>query len=347
MKQYSLAELTKGLDVEISGDAACLIDGVATIQDASEGKITFLNNPLYRKHLASTRASAVIVSPNEAMACPVNTIVCKNPYYIYAKVAEFFARKNNGAQGVHPAAVLGEQCEIADSASIAANVVIGDRVKIAAGVTIGAGTTIGDDVVIGEDSCIDPGVTIYHQVKLGKRVRLMSGVVLGGDGFGFANEAGRWYKVPQLGGVVLGDDVDVGANTTIDRGAIGDTVIESGAKLDNLIQVGHNVKIGTNTIIAGCVAIAGSTVIGKNCMIGGRSAFAGHLEVVDGVMMTGGTDVTKSITEPGLYSSGIVGAVPNIEFRKNNARFNRLENLQQRVKKCETQLKETIERSEA
>jgi UDP-3-O-[3-hydroxymyristoyl] glucosamine N-acyltransferase len=179
---------------------------------------------------------------------------------------------------------------------------------------------------------------------MGRRCRIASGVVIGSDGFGFAYQSGVWHKVPQLGSVAIGDDVDIGANTTIDRGAVENTVIEDGVKLDNLIQVGHNVRIGAHTVIAGCVGIAGSTIIGKYCMIGGASNFAGHLSVADKVIITGMTAVTKSITEPGMYSSGIVGAVPNHEFLKNNARFHRLENLMQRVKELEAAVKSMTER---
>ncbi len=206
---------------------------------------------------------------------------------------------------------------------------------------------IGDHVEIGEETQLDARVTIYHKVKIGKRTRIASGAVIGSDGFGFAKQKGVWHKVPQLGSVIIGDDVDIGANTTIDRGAVENTKIANGVKLDNLIQVGHNVMIGENTIIAGCVAIAGSTVIGKNCMIGGATCFAGHITICDNVMITGMTAVTKSIREPGIYSSGIVGAVSNLEFRKNNARFHRLEHLMQRVKNLESALKDLTKRNES
>jgi UDP-3-O-[3-hydroxymyristoyl] glucosamine N-acyltransferase len=341
--QFTIAELTKGLDVTIQGDSHCLISGVCTIQQARPGFLTFLTNPHYRKYLATTDASAVILTAEDAVDCPANAIISRNPYYIYSQIAAFFEIKPSLQKGVHLSAVIGRDCVIDPSAVIAATCVLGDRVKIGANVIVGAGAVIGDDVEIGDDSQLDPNVTIYARVRMGKRARIMSGVVLGGDGFGFANNKGAWHKVPQLGTVVIGDDVDIGANTTVDRGAVGDTVIGNGVKLDNLIQVGHNTQIGDNTIIAGCVAIAGSTEIGRNCMIGGATCFAGHLSVADGVIVTGMTAVTKSITEPGMYSSGIVGAVPTQEFRKNNARFHRLENLMQRVKSLESALKSMTE----
>lgn len=345
---YTLTELTQGLDVTIKGDANCRITGVSTIQQAQAGQITFLTNAftnaVYRKYLSDTQASAVILSAEESEACVANAIISRNPYYTYAQIAAYFAPQQKMAIGIDPSAKMGADCQIDATANIAASCVIGQRVQIGARVRLGAGCVIGDDTVIAEDTCLDANVTIYHQIQIGKRTRIASGVVIGCDGFGFANQRGVWHKVPQLGSVKIGDDVDIGANTSIDRGAIEDTVIENGVKLDNQIQVGHNTRIGENTIIAGCVAIAGSTTIGKNCMIGGASCFAGHLSVCDGVIMTGMTTVTKSITEPGIYSAGIVGAVPNLEFRKNNARFHRLENLMQRVKSLESAIKMMTER---
>jgi UDP-3-O-[3-hydroxymyristoyl] glucosamine N-acyltransferase len=338
--QYKLADLIEGLDVELKGDPNCLITGVCPIQQAKQGHITFLTNSTYRKYLATTQASAVILSEADAASCQVNTIISRNPYYTYSKIASYFADTTTLDVGIHSSAVIGEQSQIDPSAIIGANCVIGHRVKIAANVVIGPLCHIADDVEINESTILDTNVTIYHKVIIGKRSRITSGAVIGSDGFGFANQKGVWHKVPQLGSVHIGDDVDIGANTTIDRGAIDNTVIANGVKLDNLIQVGHNVMIGENTIIAGCVAIAGSTVIGKNCMIGGKTSFAGHIVIGDHVMITGMTAVTKSIQEPGIYSSGIVGAVPNKEFRKNNARFHRLENLIERVKTLETLIKE-------
>lgn len=340
-KQYRLAELVSGLEVTIKGDPECLISGVSTIQQAQPGHITFLTNALYRKHLADTKASAVIITEADAQECATNAVLTRNPHFIYAKIAEYFDNVPKAISGIHPSAIIGEHCHIDPTASIGANCVINDHVTIGENVQIGANCSIGEGVQIGDSSRLDANVTIYHHVKIGQRAHIKSGAVIGSDGFGFANQRGAWCRVPQLGTVIIGDDVDVGANTSIDRGAVEDTVIENGVKLDNLIQVGHNVHIGANTIVAGCVAIAGSTIIGKNCMIGGASCFAGHISIADGVIVTGMTAVTKSITEPGMYSSGIVGAVPNLEFRKNNARFHRLEQLMQRVKNIETALKES------
>lgn len=344
MKSFPLKTLVQDLGVRIQGDENQLITGVATIQQANASQLTFLNNPHYKKYLPDTRAAVVICTEEDAKEAKVTTVITSDPYFVYARVAAYFEKKASVLKGIHPTVVIGDDAAIDPTACIGPNVVLGHHVVIGPRVVIGAGSCIGDRVVIGEGSVIAPRVTLYHDVRLGKRVTLASGVVIGADGFGFANHQGQWHKVPQLGGVVLGDDVDVGANTTIDRGALEDTIIEDGVKLDNLIQVGHNVRIGAHTIIAGCVAIAGSTTIGKHCMVGGTTAFAGHLEVVDKVILTGMTAVTKSIREPGMYSSGIVGVVPTAEFRKNNARFHRLENLMDRVKKLEAALSSDSER---
>jgi UDP-3-O-[3-hydroxymyristoyl] glucosamine N-acyltransferase len=344
LKQFTLSELTKGLDVTIQGNPDCVITGVSPVHQAEAGHITFLSNPQYRKYLPDTRAAAVILKPEDATGCKVSAVISANPYYVYAKIAGYFDSQPEVTPGIHPSAVIGKNCEIDPTASIGPNCTINDHSTVAAGAVIGANCVIGNYVTIGADTRLDAGVTIYHRVHIGKRCRLASGVVVGSDGFGFANQKGAWHKVPQLGGVEIGDDVDIGANTTIDRGAVESTVIEDGVKLDNLIQVGHNVRIGAHTVIAGCVGIAGSTNIGKYCMIGGASNFAGHLSVADKVIITGMTAVTKSINESGMYSSGIVGAVPNHEFLKNNARFHRLENLMQRVKSLEAAIKEMTER---
>lgn len=342
-KKLTLSELTHGLDVTIKGDPHCEITGVSPIQQSQPGHITFLTNQLYRKYLATTQASAVILSDADSADCSINAVISRNPYFTYAQIAAHFNEQQQITTGIHASAVIGEGAHIDSTATIGANSVVGKRVKIAANVVVSPGCVIGDDTEIGEACYLDANVTIYHNIKIGKRTRIASGVVIGADGFGFANHKGTWHKVPQLGGVNIGDDVDIGANTTIDRGALEDTVIENGVKLDNLIQVGHNVRIGANTIIAGCVAIAGSATIGKNCMIGGTTAIAGHVSVADNVILTGMSSVTKTIRESGMYSSGIVGTVPTEEFRKNNARFYRLENLMQRVKSLESVIKELTE----
>lgn len=336
--EYTLAELAEGLDVTIQGDPQCIIRGVCTIQDGIKGQIAFLMNPLYKKYLSNTAASAVILLQEDAENCPVNALICRDPYYIYARIATYFDDKPYLGSGVHPTAVVGEGCKIDASASIGPHCVIGNHVNIGPRVTLHAGCVVGDFAEIGEESYFHPNVTVCHRTSIGKRVMIASGTVIGSDGFGMAKHRGQWHKVPQLGRVVIEDDVEIGANCAIDRGAIGDTVIEKGAKLDNLIQIGHNVRIGENTAIAAFVGVSGSTDIGKNGLIGGQAGFAGHLTIADNVVVTGGTAVSRSIREPGIYSSGVGGVVTNKEWRKNSARFNRLEKLVDRIKTLEAEL---------
>jgi UDP-3-O-[3-hydroxymyristoyl] glucosamine N-acyltransferase len=250
-------------------------------------------------------------------------------------IAGYFNDKPTYTAGIHPSAVIGAGCQIDPTAVIGPNCVLGDDVIIGANVVIGPGCSIGECSEVDDASHLDANVTLYHKIKIGKRVMIASGTVIGSDGFGIAKHKGVWHKVPQLGRVIIGDDVEIGSNCSIDRGAIDDTVIEAGVKLDNLIQIGHNVQIGAGTAIAGCVGISGSTTIGKNCLIGGGSGFAGHITIADNVMVTGATAVSKSIREPGVYSSGVGGVVTNLEWRKNSARLHRLDGLMQRVKALE------------
>jgi len=343
-KKYTLSQLAQNLDVTIKGDANCLIEGVCTIQDAKPGCLAFLMNPLYKKYLSTTKASAVIVLEDDSKECNTNALICQNPYYIYTQMAAFFDDRPKPPAGVHPSAVIGLDCQIDPTASIGANCVINDNVCIDANAIIAPGCVIGEFSEIGENSRLDANVTLYHKIRIGKHVVIASGTVIGSDGFGIARHKGAWHKVPQLGRVIIEDYVEIGSNCSIDRGAIDDTVIEQGVKFDNLIQVGHNVRIGQNTAIAGCVGISGSTTIGKNCVVGGQSGFAGHITIADNVVVTGGTEVSKSIQEPGVYSSGLGGLVTNLERRKNTARFNRLETLYSRVKELEQALAEMTER---
>ncbi len=346
-KEYTLAELVDGLDVVIQGDPECIVKGVCTIHQSKPGYITFLMNPLYKKYLATTQAAVVILSADDATSCPVNAIIARDPYFIYSQIAAFFDTRIPPALGIHPTAVIGKDCKIDEHSSIGPHCVIGDRVKIAQHVVIGAGCVIGPDTEIGEGTHLDANVTLYHQIIVGKAVIIASGTVIGSDGFGIAKHKGVWQKVPQLGRVVIEDHVEIGSNCSIDRGAIDDTVIEKGVKLDNLIQVGHNARIGSNTAIAGHVAIAGSADIGRNCMIAGCSGINGHITIADNTVITGMTAVSKSIRDPGVYSSGVGGLVTNLEWRKNSARFHRLDHLMQRVKDLELAIEElTMERKE-
>jgi UDP-3-O-[3-hydroxymyristoyl] glucosamine N-acyltransferase len=349
--QYTLAEiiehLPSELEVTIQGDPNYIVQGVCTIQEARPDSVAFLVNHLYRKYLPTTKAGAVILSPSDAVDCPTNAIISSNPYVTYAKIAKFFDPRSTPKPGIHPSAVIGEGCQIAASASIAAKCVIGDNVTIAEGAIISPGCVLGDYCEVDEYSRLDANVTLYDRIQIGKRVIIGSGTVIGSDGFGIAKHKGVWHKVPQLGRVIIQDDVEIGANCAIDRGAIDHTLIEKGVKLDNLIQVGHNVVIGEHTAIAGCTGIAGSAVIGKNCIIGGNAGFAGHITVADNVMVTGKTEVTKSIREPGVYSSGVGGLTTNLEWKKNTARVQRLDHLIQRVKALEALLNNNSSTSES
>lgn len=340
---HTLTELTQGLDVSIQGDPHCEIQGIATLNQAQSGHIAFLSNPAYKKYLPATSASAVILSPQDAASCLVNAVISKNPYFVYSRIAAFFENKPQYEMGIHPTAVIGNHCHISDSASIGANVVIGNDVNIAARAIIGPGCIVGDGCAIGEETALHARVTLYHHIMIGKRVIIASGTVIGGDGFGFAKHQGVWHKVPQVGRVVIADDVEIGVNCAIDRGAIDDTYIGKGVKLDNLIQVGHNVHIGEHTAIAGCVGIAGSAVIGNHCMIGGGAGVGGHTTIADNVAITGMTAVTKSIREPGIYSSGVGGLVPNQEWRKHSARVHQLGRLMERMKALEAAMKKLLE----
>lgn len=341
-KQFTLSELIRGLDCSINGNPDHLIKGVCTIQNGLPNHITFLVNPLYKKYLKDTEASAVILLSDDAKEYAGNAIISRDPYFTYTQIAQFFDDRPKPINTIHPTAVVGENCNIDSSVSIGANAVIGNNVVLKANVVVGAGCIVGDFVEIGENSRLDARVVLYHKVKLGKRVIIASGTVVGSDGFGIAKHKGSWHKVPQLGTVIIEDDVEIGANCTIDRGAIDNTVIEQGVKLDNLIQVGHNVRIGQHTAIAGCVGIAGSTTIGSNCMIGGGSGFSGHLSIAENIIVTGGAVITKSLRQPGIYSSGVGGVLSNKEWRKSSARVHRLGQLTDKIKYLEETLNELL-----
>lgn len=339
--QYTAEKLANLIGAELRGDPNCVLVGVASLHQAESGQISFLDNAHYRKHLATTKASAVILAPNDVTTCPTNALVMDNPYLGYAKAAALFATTPASPAGIHPTAVIGKDCKIHPSASIGPLAVLGQGVQLDEGVIIGAGCVLGDNTVIGAMSRLWANVTVYHHSYLGQRVIIHSGVVIGSDGFGIANNKGVWHKVPQLGTVRIGNDVEIGANTTIDRGAISDTVLEDGVKLDNQIQIGHNVYIGAHTAIAGCVGIAGSTRIGKHCLIGGGTGIGGHLEIADQVIITGMTRVSHSINKTGIYSSGSP-IQNNSEWRKNSVRFRQLDEMARKLQKLEKALQQHL-----
>ena len=311
----------------------------ADLQCATSTELSFINQESYTQHLATSATGAVILNADFAEQYQGNKLVVNNTYLAYAKVSALFESLSTLAVGIHPSAVVSESAEIDPSAAIGANCVIGECVRIGSGVRVYSGVSVGDRTSIGENTLIHANAVLYHGVTVGSGCIIHSGTVIGSDGFGFAPVNGEWFKIAQLGGVVIEDGVEIGANTTIDRGALDNTVIEKGVILDNQIQVAHNVRIGQNTAIAACSAIAGSTVIGKNCIIGGASGIAGHLTIVDGVHITAMTMVIKSLTEPGVYSSG-TGVQTNAKWRKSIARLRQLDKMAGRLKRLEQALKD-------
>lgn len=332
---YRLKEIACLIDAELKGDADCLINGIMTLQNAKPGQISFLDNKRYLKYLLHTQASAVILRPEYVCDAPCHVLITTEPYLAFAKISKLFEKPKQDKPGIHSNAVIGKHCKIHHSVSIAAFCVIGDNVCLEESVVLGAGCRIGSDVVIGRDSRLEANVVLYSDTSLGERVIIHSGTIIGSDGFGLAKEKENWVKIAQLGRVRIDNDVEIGANVTIDRGALEDTVIGAGVKLDNQIQIGHNVHIGANTAIAGCTGIAGSTDVGENCMIGGGVCINGHIEITDNVMITGMSSVVHPIRTPGIYSS-TQSVQPQREWQKNSARFRQLDKIAKRLKKIES-----------
>jgi UDP-3-O-[3-hydroxymyristoyl] glucosamine N-acyltransferase len=330
----TLGHLAEFLGATLRGPADKEITGLATLQEAGPGQVSFLANPQYRKFLATSHAAAVLLKPADAEGYAGNALLIADPYLAYARISHLFDPKPKAAAGVHPTAVVASDAVVDPGASVGPYVVIESGARIAAGVTLGAHCYIGARSVIGEGGWLAPRVTLYHDVRIGQRVVIQSGAVLGGEGFGFANEKGVWQKIAQVGGVTIGDDVEIGVNTAIDRGAMDDTRIGNGVKLDNQIQIAHNVQVGDHTAMAACVGISGSAKIGKHCMLAGGVGLVGHIEICDGVFITGMTMVTRSITEPGAYSSG-TAMQPAAEWRKSAARIRQLDDMSRRLQQLE------------
>jgi UDP-3-O-[3-hydroxymyristoyl] glucosamine N-acyltransferase len=328
-EDFSLGELAVRFGLALRGDPGLRISRVATLSHAGSGALSFLANPRYRKQMESTRATAVLAAEENAAGCPAAVLIDPNPYLAYARIAELLHPQAQAAAGIHPSAVVSDGARIAPSAAVGPLAVIEDEAEIGERVFVGAGCIVQRGARIGADTRLIARVTVYAGARIGQRCILHAGAVIGSDGFGFAPDAGTWFKVPQVGSVQIGDDVEIGANTTIDRGAIDDTVVEHGAKLDNLIQVGHNVTIGAHTAIAGCTGISGSTSIGRRCMIGGGVGMAGHLTIADDVVVTGYSLVTASIREAGSYSSGMP-AVETRLWRRMVAHLRRLDGKERR-----------------
>jgi UDP-3-O-[3-hydroxymyristoyl] glucosamine N-acyltransferase len=336
--RFTLAELAQRFGLELKGDGGISVGGVCTLQPGEPGCIAFLANPKYRSQLGDTLASAVILGRKDVPGLKAAGLVAADPYLAFARIAKLFDTARDFAAGVHPSATVAAGASIEASAHVGAQAVIETGAHIASGAFVGPGCVVGEGSVVGAGTRLEARVWIGPRVRIGERCRFNPGAVIGGRGFGLARGPAGWEEVPQLGGVVIGNDVEVGSNTCIDRGAIGDTVIEDGVKLDNLIQVAHNVRIGAQTAIAANVGIAGSTRIGRRCMIGGGAGFNGHIEIADDVIVLGYAMVTESLPKKGVYGSGlpVQGAR---DWRKSVARIHRLGHLDERLKAIEKHLK--------
>lgn len=335
----SLGEIAERFGCELRGDSAVRVRHVATLHGADAESVSFLANAAYRGQLETTGAAAVIVSAEHVDACPTAALVTPNPYALYARVATVLHPPRPLRPGVDPAASVADgatvpaSCEIAPGGVIEQDARLGERVYVGPNATVGRGSRIGDDTQLLANA------TVYHGVRIGSRCIVHSGVVIGSDGFGIAQDEHGWSKVPQVGGVEIGDDVEIGANTTVDRGAIEDTVIGEGAKLDNQIQIAHNVTIGAHTAMAALTGVAGSSTIGSGCMIGGGSIIAGHLSICDNVLLAAGTGVANSITRPGAYGGFPANADDIGRWRKNVIRYGQLDDMSKRLRRLEKQMK--------
>ena len=327
---HTLAELAERFGLRLRGDGNRRLEGIATLANANASQLSFLSNSKYTAQLASTTAGAVILREENLADCPVDALLAADPYVAYAKVAALFERQPASAPGIHPTAVVDANATVSASASIGPCCVIGHGAVVEDGAVLGPHCIVGDDCTVGAQSRLVARVTLVTRVVLGRRVLVHPGAVIGSDGFGLAFDRDRWVKIPQLGGVRIGDDCEIGANTTIDRGALDDTVLEEDVRLDNQIQIAHNVHIGAHSALAGCAAVAGSAKIGRYCMIGGNAGVLGHLEVADRVTITAKSLVTHSIREPGEYSSG-TPLQDNRSWRKNAARFKHLDDFARRL----------------
>jgi UDP-3-O-[3-hydroxymyristoyl] glucosamine N-acyltransferase len=337
----SLGELASRVGATLAGDGSLTIDRAGTLENAGAGAIAFLSSGRHRSQLATTRASAVIVAPSDADTTPLPKLIHPNPYATYARVAAILYPEAPHVAGIDPTARVATDATIDPSASVGPYAVVGANARIGARTTVGSHCAIGDDVTIGEDALLYPRVTIYPRCVVGARTIIHSGAVIGADGFGMAEDHGRWVKIPQVGRVLIGDDCEVGANTTIDRGAIDDTVIEDDVKLDNQIQIGHNCRIGAHSAIAGCTGIAGSATIGRGVRIGGASNIGGHITIVDGTVIAGATTVIGNVHEKGVYM-GLFPLMQQDEWRRAAVELRRIRSLAMRIAELERRLAEGV-----
>jgi UDP-3-O-[3-hydroxymyristoyl] glucosamine N-acyltransferase len=336
-KSYRLGDIVKRLGGELIGDADVCIHQVAPLESARSTDITFLAQSRFLPQLNQTQAGAVILGPEARDASRLPRIISANPYAYFARVSAFLNPPAVVEPGIHESAVVDKSARVAGSASIGACAVIGKHAQVADHASVGPGCFIGEAASIGAGSRLHANVTVYHDCRIGARCIVHAGAVIGADGFGIAKEGGVWKKIPQIGRALIGDDVEIGANTTIDRGALDDTVIEDGVKLDNQIQIAHNVRVGANTAIAACVGIAGSAKIGRNCALGGASMIVGHITVADHVTISAGTFIMKSIDEPGTYT-GVYPFSSHRDWLKNAAHLRQLDDLAKRVRELEGRL---------
>ena len=334
MSSYTLRVISEHIGASVHGEGNIEITGLNTLQEAGPEELSFLANPSYRNILGETKARAVILSANDLENYHGNALVMDNPYLGYAYASSLFDSTPTVEPVVHVTAVVADTAVVSGTATVGANAVIGEGVVVGEHSIIGAGTFVGDNSVLGGHCRIAANVSIYHGVTIGDHVTIHSNTAIGADGFGFAHHEGRWQKIYQLGGVVIGNHVEIGACSTVDRGALDNTIIDDGVIIDNHVQIAHNVRIGENTAIAGCSGISGSSVIGKNCILAGQVGVVGHISICDGVHLTGGTIISKSLNKPGSYSSGTAFSNSR-EWRKNAVRFNQLDDLAQRIKQLE------------
>ncbi|TQV75407.1 UDP-3-O-(3-hydroxymyristoyl)glucosamine N-acyltransferase [Aliikangiella marina] len=336
-RDYTVAQIAQLLDAQYVGDGEHIISGLAPIDKASSQDISFLSDNKYQSQLSTTQAGCVLVSDAVKSQLKTNGIIIQDPYLGFARVAQLLDTTPKPPQEIHPSAIVHESASIGENVAIEPGVVIGEGVQIGDNVIIGANTTIGESAKIGANSRLYANVSIYHRVVLGENCVIQSGAIIGADGFGYANEQGQWVRIPQTGSVILGNEVDVGANACIDRGALNDTIIGNGVKIDNLCHIAHNVVIGEHTAMAGMTGIAGSTTIGKHCTFSGRSSILGHLFIADKTHVTACSLINRSNKEPGVFSSG-TGMQDNKTWRKNVARFRQLDEMAKQLKRLQKQI---------
>ncbi len=345
-KEKSLAELAEYLGADLVGDGNHSINGIADLQTAVASQLAFINQASYAQYLPESSAGAVILSSEFADQFKGNKLIVNNAYLAYAKVSALFETLSVLPAGPHPSAVIAPSAQVHPSAAIGANCVVGENAHIGPGVKLYPGVSIGDRATIGENSLLHPNVVVYHSVEIGKNCIIHSGTVIGSDGFGFAPVRGGWEKIHQLGAVTIGDNVEIGSNTSIDRGALGNTVIGDNVIIDNLVHIAHNVKIGKGSAIAGCVGIAGSATLGEGCTVAGAVAINGHITIANNSHFHGGTIVTKGNTEPGVFAS----APPQQDvkkWRRNSVRYTQLDEMSGRIRQLEKQIQALLDQNQS